>query len=476
MTTTAHPSATPSRRYERLRPAFRLWYLWWLSRSRRVLSARDEPSARSADRTADTVLVVGNGPAHGWGVASHQDALVGQLARATTATTGRPTSVDLVGDEMMSLEATRAWIRGTDLALYDAVVVVVGLNDALRLTPLAVWERELRALVTEVEGRAHATARTVLVGIPPVRSLKAFDSPLGSVAQRHADRLDAVAREVAEEAGLTWVPLPAADRPRREHGSARTHAVWAGAIAEPLSPLLDAVREGEPDRAPRALPERRFAWSGGDQLVARARTGGSETLQQIAAEAEAEFGVDLAVVSLLDGTRLYYGLHTELLPTSIPAELSYCRLTVESDDVVLVPDAREDERFAGNPYLDVNHGWSYAGHPIHASTGEAIGSFCLHSTRPRKASAVSPERLREFALRAEAELQDYEVVPVAPQARSRRERRAAEQRAALEAAAAICATLRGLGQEDAPARLEPGGVVLPPTLGQGTPTASPPQR
>lgn len=450
----------PPHRYERLRPALRLWYLWWLSRSRRVPSPRDEPRAQASAQPADTVLVVGAGPAHGWGVTSHDQALVGQLARSASRATGRPTSVDLVGDEMMSLEATRAWIRDTDLGLYDAVVVMVGLNDAVRLTPLDTWERELRALVATVARRVHPTARTVLVGLPPVRSLKAFSGPLGSVAQRHADRLDEVSRRLAAEAGLTWVALPAAHRPRGDHGSAETYRRWADAVTEHLAPVLDRVHSGELDhRLERTLPPRRFAWSGGERLVAQAATGGSESLQRLAAEAEREFGVDLAVVSLLDGRRLWYGLHTELLPTSIPGELSFCRVTVEGDEMLVVPDARRDERFADNPYLDVNHGWFYAGHPIHSSTGEAIGSFCLHSTRPRRASSISPERLREYALRAEAELQGYEVAPPPVQALTRRERREAEARAAREIAARLARPLDGTPRH--PDVQPPGSVVQP---------------
>jgi len=105
--------------------------------------------------------------------------------------------------------------------------------------------------------------------------------------------------------------------------------------------------------------------------------------------------------------------------------------------VVVVEDARKDERFADNPYLDLNHGYFYAGHPIHSSTGETIGTFCLHNTRPRKASSVSPEKLREFARRAEAELQSYEPAPAAPQPLTRRARREAEERAAAAAAGSI---------------------------------------
>ncbi|ROP72907.1 GAF domain-containing protein [Frigoribacterium sp. PhB107] len=423
--------------YERLRPVMKLWYLWWLSRSRHVLSPRDEPTARTSARDADTVLIVGNGPAHGWGVSTHDQALVGQLSRASSEATGRPCSVDYVGDEMMSIESTRAWIRDTDLGLYDTVVVLVGLNDAVRLTPLDVWERELRLLVSTIARRSHPTARTVLVGVPPVRSAKAFDSLLGSVAEQHGERMNALTELVASEAALEYFRLPAGlRRPDSPHGCAEGYRRWAQTIAHRIAPTLDRVHQGQLDeRLPRHLPQRSFEWSGGDRLVQQAATGGSDALKDLAKEAEAEFGVDVAVVSMLDGSKLWYAMNTELLPVSIPRELTFCDVTVAADDVVVVEDARKDERFADNPYLDLNHGYFYAGHPIHSSTGETIGTFCLHNTRPRKASSVSPEKLREFALRAEAELQSYEPAPAAPQPLTRRARREAEERAAAAAGA-----------------------------------------
>jgi hypothetical protein len=219
---TVHQHGTPHpHSYERLRPVMKLWYLWWLSRSRHVLSPRDEPTSRTSARDADTVLIVGNGPAHGWGVSTHDQALVGQLSRASSEATGRPCSVDYVGDEMMSIESTRAWIRDTDLGLYDTVVVLVGLNDAVRLTPLDVWERELRLLVSTIARRSHPTARTVLVGVPPVRSAKAFDNLLGSVAEQHGERMNALTELVASEASLEYFRLPAGlRRPDSPHGCA----------------------------------------------------------------------------------------------------------------------------------------------------------------------------------------------------------------------------------------------------------------
>lgn len=511
MTRTVDTPAHPTRSYERLRPAMRLFYLWTLSRSRHVPSPRGRPTYRADSPDPDTVLLIGTGPTHGFGVTSHEQALTGQIAKETSKNTGRACSVDYIGDEMMNAGSARSWIGDHDLSLYDTVVVMLGLNDAVMLTPLDSWQRDVTALVTDLTRRVHPTARIVLVGVQPVRSVTRFDNPFGSVADRHAARMNEITERVASQHPSTsYFRLPPGElQPGRPHGCETMYRQWGAVVADRVAPTLDVVRRGEsvehiprtsvaplvpervaaqlevarlaasvaapapvdpvvaqleaaraavarleaeqavaarsatapapaplptpattptpapvtapgtapvpptgtapPARPRRALPEPTFEWSGAETLVELASTGGSDTLQDLARRAEKEFGVDVAVVSLLDGKKLYYAVNTELLPVSIPRELTFCDVTVAADAPVIVEDARKDDRFKDNPYLDLNHGYFYAGHPIHSSTGEAIGTFCLHNTRPRKAKSVSSEKLAEFARLAEIELQSYET-------------------------------------------------------------------
>jgi GAF domain-containing protein len=497
----------------------RLFYLWTLSRSRHVPSPRGRPTYRADSPDPDTVLLIGTGPTHGFGVTSHEQALTGQIAKETSKSTGRACSVDYIGDEMMNAGSARSWIGDHDLSLYDTVVVMLGLNDAVMLTPLDGWQRDVTTLVTDLTRRVHPTARIVLVGVQPVRSVTRFDNPFGSVADRHAARMnDITERIAAQHPSASYFRLPPGElQPGRPHGCETMYRQWGTVVADRVAPTLDVVRRGEtvehigrtsvapvvpervaaqlevarlaasvaapapvdpvvaqleaaraavarleaeqavaaraaaapapaplptpattpapmptpapvsasvtapgtasvpptdtapPARPRRALPEPTFEWSGAEKLVELASSGGSDTLQDLARRAEKEFGVDVAVVSLLDGKKLYYAVNTELLPVSIPRELTFCDVTVAADAPVIVEDARKDDRFKDNPYLDLNHGYFYAGHPIHSSSGEAIGTFCLHNTRPRKAKSVSSEKLAEFARLAELELQSYET-------------------------------------------------------------------
>ncbi|MFJ2354795.1 GAF domain-containing protein [Frigoribacterium sp. NPDC087798] len=535
MTRTVDTPAHPTRSYERLRPAMRLFYLWTLSRSRHVPSPRGRPTYRADSPDPDTVLLIGTGPTHGFGVTSHEQALTGQIAKETSKSTGRACSVDYIGDEMMNAGSARSWIGDHDLSLYDTVVVMLGLNDAVMLTPLEGWQRDVTTLVTDLTRRVHPTARIMLVGVQPVRSVTRFDNPFGSVADRHAARMNEITERIAaQHPSASYFRLPPGElQPGRPHGCETMYRQWGAVVADRVAPTLDVVRRGEtvehigrtsvapvvpervaaqlevarlaasvaapapvdpvvaqleaaraavarleaeqdlarleaeqavaarpadapasarpadapasapaaaaapapapaptpadapgtalgtgatpstdtapPARPRRALPEPTFEWSGAEKLVELASSGGSDTLQDLARRAEKEFGVDVAVVSLLDGKKLYYAVNTELLPVSIPRELTFCDVTVAADAPVIVEDARKDDRFKDNPYLDLNHGYFYAGHPIHSSSGEAIGTFCLHNTRPRKAKSVSSEKLAEFARLAELELQSYET-------------------------------------------------------------------
>ena len=576
MTRTVDTPAHPTRSYERLRPAMRLFYLWTLSRSRHVPSPRGRPTYRADSPDPDTVLLIGTGPTHGFGVTSHEQALTGQIAKETSKSTGRACSVDYIGDEMMNAGSARSWIGDHDLSLYDTVVVMLGLNDAVMLTPLDGWQRDVTTLVTDLTRRVHPTARIVLVGVQPVRSVTRFDNPFGSVADRHAARMnDITERIAAQHPSASYFRLPPGElQPGRPHGCETMYRKWGSVVADRVAPTLDVVRRGEtvehigrtsvapvvpervaaqlevarlaasvaapapvdpvvarleaaraavarleaeqavaarpadapasarpadapapapadapatalgtgatpstdtapPARPRRALPEPTFEWSGAEKLVELASSGGSDTLQDLARRAEKEFGVDVAVVSLLDGKKLYYAVNTELLPVSIPRELTFCDVTVAADAPVIVEDARKDDRFKDNPYLDLNHGYFYAGHPIHSSSGEAIGTFCLHNTRPRKAKSVSSEKLAEFARLAELELQSYETAEGGHDLPTMYETREAAVAAAVSGRAPQAAAL-AQGVADAAGGVPVGAV--PVAAAAAAPAASAPTR
>jgi GAF domain-containing protein len=370
---------------------------------------------RTGDPRADRVLLLGNGFTAGWGVDSHRAGLTGRLAEALGDRTGRGCDLDVVGAESMNMRSALAWVGDRDLDAVDAFVVSVGLNDALRRTPLEDWERGLRDLLSAVVARLRPEVPSLVVGIPPVGALPAFDGLASRVAHKHRDRLNAATRRIVAEYGVAYLDVPEFELDRK--GRLTTPAVYSqlGArVATDLAPRLVKARPRADARTPQADPI--WQWSGTEEVVALAAKGGSPVLRRLAETAQKVFKVELAVVSLVNGDRLYYGNNTDVMPDSVPLDLSFCQYTVAEGAPVIIPDVRADERFTDNPLTELSYINFYAGYPLHASDGTVIGSFCLQGSRSRPGEAVSIEALRGMALQAEAELQRFEKTarPPAP--------------------------------------------------------------
>ncbi len=403
-----------------LHVALRAWYAFRMLRLRSRPRPSDVPAVRSGDPAADRILVVGNGPSAGWGVTTHQLSLVGQLAPALAARTGRACDADLVGADAMNAASALAWVGDRDLDTVDAVITTVGFNDALRLTPVSRFRTEVRDYVDGIVPRLHPDAVVALVGVPPIRSFRAYDGVVARLTEAHRERLNGVLREVAAERGVAYVELPWYARRRHTGAMAVVYGEFASRIADELAPLLIESRPDPQSRG--AQRDRTWQWSGTGKVVELARDGGAPELRRLAEQAQKAFHVELAVVSLVDGDRLYYANNTDVMPESVPYELSFCKHTVEQGAPLIIPDTGKDPRFRTNPLVDVSFINFYAGYPIHGSDGSIIGSFCLQGSRTRAEASVSLERLRALAAEAEGVLQGFEsgapttVVPATPTA------------------------------------------------------------
>lgn len=86
-----------------------------------------------------------------------------------------------------------------------------------------------------------------------------------------------------------------------------------------------------------------------------------------------------------------------------PLEESFCLHTVEQDAPLVVEDVGADPRFADGQFVADGIRF-YAGHPLHAPGGEAIGSLCIVDTRPRTLSPNDQAVLAALAGLVEREL------------------------------------------------------------------------
>jgi len=118
-------------------------------------------------------------------------------------------------------------------------------------------------------------------------------------------------------------------------------------------------------------------------------------------------GVPVAGISLIDSDRQWFKSVQGLDTTQTPRDVSFCGHTIQSDDILIVPDAKADPRFSDNPLVTGEpHITFYAGCPLHAANGSPIGALCIVDRKTRRLSQEDLRSLRDLARLAEVELRD----------------------------------------------------------------------
>jgi hypothetical protein len=385
--------------YELLRPSMRLWHATLLAQAPSIPQPSG-PHRSAPERDAvDRVLLVGNGPLHGWGVLSHDLSAVGHLSRALTASTGRRTVVDFAGDARMTAATSLEWLGDRAADGYDVVVVLLSMTDALRLASVERFTEHYGRLVQRLVADLDERAEVVLMTLPDVGRYPLVEGWAGALAKRHAHRLSQRVRRAA--VGLDRVQV--VDSPvehftaGRPHGSSEFYADWAEQAAVPIAPVLDRVRRTKPAGADER-PER-------SALVQAATAAPDPALVALSHRAKERFGVAIAGVSLVDGDRIAVAAQTGGAPASMPRSLMYCGAVFSSDAPVVITDRRHDARYRRSELIDLLGTPFYTGLPLHAADGSVVGAFCVLDVATHDSDYVPVVDLMPFALEAEAQLQ-----------------------------------------------------------------------
>ena len=219
-----------------LAPVLRAWVASKTDEVDGLPRPRDEPEWYSPGPDACRVMIFGSGPAVGWGVLSHALALPGSLGRVLSARTDRGADIHAHPVPRLKVGAAVGELGRVELDHYDAIVVTLGINDAGALTPLTSWEHGLAALLRTIVGRSAPDTQIFVAGVHPIRSIPVYDSPLGSIADAHARRMNAISARVCERVpNATYValtaPEPSGALRFRDAGSYRH---WAEELAEAI--------------------------------------------------------------------------------------------------------------------------------------------------------------------------------------------------------------------------------------------------
>ncbi len=222
-----------------VRPAVRGW---WGARHgvlQTIPKPTDEPRVRRDGPDPIRVLLIGNGPTSGYGVASHDLALPGHLARQLASATGRGTELQLISpDDLLATNALRFYHDQRE-PRYELIIVMIGTVDAVRMTDATEWRTHLEALLAEML-HDSAGARLLLVGIPPTSALRLVPTVTSPLIDAHIGALNEVYMLLADElAGAEYLAFaPPAEPDEERHRSSATYAQWAALISPRAAALL----------------------------------------------------------------------------------------------------------------------------------------------------------------------------------------------------------------------------------------------
>ncbi|WP_191579505.1 GAF domain-containing protein [Achromobacter insolitus] len=135
------------------------------------------------------------------------------------------------------------------------------------------------------------------------------------------------------------------------------------------------------------------------------------------------FNMPVSAINMVGSEHVFFAASIGVGDTDMRRDVSFCAHAVLQDDVMVVPDARLDERFHDNPLVSGPASIRfYAGVSLNSPDGHPLGALCVIDTQPHADfSEDDKERLRELARMAADRLELRRVEVSAERARARAE-------------------------------------------------------
>lgn len=146
------------------------------------------------------------------------------------------------------------------------------------------------------------------------------------------------------------------------------------------------------------------------RLTALLKTGlldspAEERFDRFTRLAQQTFDVPIALISLVDSQRQWFKSRQGLSVTEASLDNSFCAYAITRGDIVEVPDALAEPRFANQP-LDSTAPQIryYAGAVLRSVDGYPIGTLCILDYKPGQLSGPRKQALRDLADAVESEI------------------------------------------------------------------------
>lgn len=117
-------------------------------------------------------------------------------------------------------------------------------------------------------------------------------------------------------------------------------------------------------------------------------------------------GTPMALITLVDADRQWFKSRVGLDLVETERAVSFCAYAIQDRDIMIVPDARQDERLRDNPQVTgAPHIRFYAGAPLVTREGHALGTLCVLDRVTRTLTHDQVEALDALRHQAEAQLE-----------------------------------------------------------------------
>jgi len=114
----------------------------------------------------------------------------------------------------------------------------------------------------------------------------------------------------------------------------------------------------------------------------------------------------MAAISLVDSDRQWFKARVNVQAPQTARSISFCTHAIEQRGIYIVPDASKDALLHDNPQVTGDpHIRFYAGAPLIAREGYALGTLCVFDRRPRQLTPTQLEALAALQRQVEAQLE-----------------------------------------------------------------------